>query len=466
MADAILDALGTVLTRWTMGGQGGAVAPVAWHGVLGDDAREAELRLLALSGQFLGTLTLSDPAGEVRARADLPSLAKPPLADPLRPRVRRLLQQLREPARRRDLLDFLDSRGWTLHPGDWLPGPHEDVPEIYASWQDWAAASTVTGPDAEPLSAENWDQFPPAARRAAFADLRRHDPTRASALLGKKMGPETADVRLKLVELLATGLSQADRPLLEGLSADRAPRIKALAASLLARLGHGAAGGEDAAELAGFFPLQTKGLLRRTRVIVPQPLKTPAQRNRRTVLMETLTVTAFAEALDIPLEALATAWPWNSDVTADRSLVEMVARSASNAVVVQVAEALTGGGEADPYRLAPLLTRLTPMQRRAAAMALLRARGSFAQALEIVGGDGGIEEAMHTPAGVALLGQFEADDAKTGDHAAELLALGLITSREAARQVLKDLAAAGLIASDPRLDMLRLNAALDQKGAS
>ena len=49
------------------------------------------------------------------------------------------------------------------------------------------------------------------------------------------------------------GLSDADSPFLEGIAAnDRAPKVKAFAASLLARLGHGAAVGEDIAELPAF----------------------------------------------------------------------------------------------------------------------------------------------------------------------------------------------------------------------
>ena len=46
-----------------------------------------------------------------------------------------------------------------------------------------------------------------------------------------------------------------------------------------------------------------------------------------------------------------------------------------------------------------------------------------------------------------------------------IFALGLIASRAAARQALERLNGAGLLQGDPRLDMLRLNAALDDNGA-
>lgn len=466
MAEAILDALGPVLTRWTVGGSAVPIAPAAWREALGADTGEAELRLLALSGQFLGTLAVVEPSGDVQPLADIPTLAQPPLPDPLRPRARRLLLQLREPAARRNLLDFLDARGWTLHPGDWLPRPAEDVPQVYAAWQDWASAAGASSQLAEVLTAENWDHFGPAARLAAFTALRRLDPAAASVLLGEKIAGETPDHRVRLLEALASKLSDADRPLLESLAGDRAPRVKALAASLMARLGRGGAGGEDAAELAGFFPLQTKGLLRRTRVIVPQPLKLPAQRQRRSVLFETLSFEAFARAIEMSPEELIEAWQWGSDGLADLLVVAMAERSASDTIVAAITEALTTGDTSDPDLLAPLLSRLPPAQRREAALRVLRAKGaSFAMALTIAGGNGEIDEAMRTPAGAALLGAVRAEDARAGDHAPELLALGLLASQAGARQALDQLAAAGLIASDPRLDMLRLNAGLEHRGA-
>ena len=63
MADAILDAMGAALTRWAMGS---AAAPgaVIWKAELGVDANEAELRLLALSGQFLAVSVTATPPTE------------------------------------------------------------------------------------------------------------------------------------------------------------------------------------------------------------------------------------------------------------------------------------------------------------------------------------------------------------------------------------------------------------------
>ncbi|KJC52094.1 hypothetical protein [Bradyrhizobium sp. LTSP857] len=73
-AEAIYDAMGTVLTRWTMGSAAAAAAPF-WRAELGEDPAEAELRLLALSGQFLGIAVTAEPASTLRVLPDIPALA-------------------------------------------------------------------------------------------------------------------------------------------------------------------------------------------------------------------------------------------------------------------------------------------------------------------------------------------------------------------------------------------------------
>jgi hypothetical protein len=468
MADQLLPALAPVLTRWTMGGSAAAVAPEGWRSALGNDAAEAELRLLALAGQFLGALTLVEPASAVEMLTDIPALAKPPLESAQRPRVRRLLAALRETAPRRALLALLDRRGWTLHPGDWMPGPNEDeLPEVYSPWQDWAAqAGTQGSATAEEISAENWEQFGPAARRVAFAGLRRRDPLQAAAVLAQTIGSETPDRRLLLLDILAAGLTATDASVLEALASDRAPRVKARAAALLARLGHGDAGSEDAAELAGFFTAKTKGWLRKSLEIAPNDLKTPAQRARRAALMDTLSFGAMAQALELNSEDMVAAWPWGSDAIIDHALAEMIERSATDAVVRLAAEAMTAGNALNLHGLSPLLPRMPAEWRRQLGSRVLSANGAmYVQALEIAGHDGEFEGAIATSAGKRLLKLIaDSSDARPSDHAAELVALGLLASREAAGQALQKLADAGLIASDPRLDMLRLNAALQPKG--
>jgi hypothetical protein len=173
---------------------------------------------------------------------------------------------------------------------------------------------------------------------------------------------------------------------------------------------------------------------------------------------------SFASALALTPEELIAAWSFDLDSQADAALVALVARTGTNALVAQTAEAASECRASG--LIAALAPRLAPEQRSELAERVLRTRGqSFAMAVAIAGGAAQIADPLSAPAGVALLAALRRDDSKPSDQAAELLALGLIASRAGARQALERLNDAGLLQGDPRLDMLRLNAALDDNGA-
>ncbi|AHE53780.1 DUF5691 domain-containing protein [Sphingomonas sanxanigenens] len=466
MAEPIYDALDGVLARWTMGGAG-APAMKPWVAMLGDDPAEAELRLLALSGQFLGTMVFAAPGSALTALPDLPTLALPSLPDGLRPLANRVLARDRDPARRRMLLELLASRGHAMHPADWLPAASdEDAPDLYAPWRDWVAGAAGADGRTAALDAESWDEFGPAGRAAALTTLRRHDPAAARVLLEAKMGGEVAEARFRLLDALATGLSDADAAFLQAVHAgDRAPRVKALAQNLLARLGwSGEAAGEDVTELAGFFEIQSKGLLRRTKIVAAKPLKTTAQRNRRFSLLNTVGITPFGAALGLSADDLCTMWPWGDDSQLDAGLAVMIERSASDALLVRLLALLAERGAATVQLMLQFAPRLDPAQRDAAAKLLLAKGARFLDLLPLVGGAGSINGMIGAPAGAALLAGLVRKDEEAprpADLAEELHALGLIASPAAAREAIARLTAIGILAADPRLDMLRLNAALD-----
>jgi hypothetical protein len=467
MAEAIFDAMGQVLALWTMGS---AAAPAAsmWKEVLGTEPEEAELRLLALSGQFLGVAVTADPPAELRVLPDLPALAMPIVPEAARPLVRRLLAT----KIKNEALRFIALRGWTVHPADWMPDANdEDVPDVYAPWRDWAAivASTAKAqPTAvEQITSENWGDWWPAARKVALIALRRRDPAAARALLESKLAGENADVRLRLLGLLESGLSEADVPFLESVAAaERAPKVKALGASLLSRLSRGgAASSENLAELKAFFTVKVKGLFRRTRVIQFEKPKTPAQAKSRADLFESVDFAAFAGALGLTGQELIAAWPWYTDFSADTEFISQIVRSGTDALALQAAEQVINGDASAIHRLLPLLPRLTSGSRGALADAVLRRlSGNFERAMTVAGGPARLADPLATPAGAGLLSALGRADAKPTDCALELQALGLITDRAWAPRVLERLRAAGIVQGDPRLDMLRLNEALEDRG--
>jgi hypothetical protein len=372
---------------------------------------------------------------------------------------------------KRSLAEFAAGRGWTLHPADWMPAAsEEDAPDVYAPWRDWSeAAATGSGSKrggSDGLTAANWEDFWPAARNAALAELRRGDPEAARVLLETRLPGEGADTRLRLLGQLTQGLSDADAPFLETVAAgDRAPKVKALAASLLARLGRGPAVGEETTELAGFFTLGTKGLLRRSRTVAANVLKTHAQRIRRQTLFAGADYTGFAAAMGMSGEELAAIWQWGDDVLADIELAGMAGRSASDAIVAELCTALTEHSLPNLGALLALASRIGPTQRASIAQRVLRAGGSYQDALAIADAGGRVEGVTDVPAEAALLHALGSADARPGDHAAELQALGMLASRAGAQKALERLVhGAGLLQADPRLDMLRLNAALEDRG--
>ena len=114
--------MGAIVTRWTMG-SAAASATSFWRTELGDDPVEAELRLLALSSQFLGATVTAEAPSALRALPDIPVLALPIVPEALRPLVRQILAESKDaacqsrprPLPRRTRLDHasgrLDARG-------------------------------------------------------------------------------------------------------------------------------------------------------------------------------------------------------------------------------------------------------------------------------------------------------------------------------------------------------------------
>jgi len=459
-AEAIFDTLGPVLTRWTMGGSAVGDAPAAWKEALAGD--EAELRLLALCGQFLGGFVLPAPSGALRTLPDLPVLAMPPIPEVLRALARRCLKALQPGGNQSAFLHLLAARGYTMHPADWTPGrSDDDLPAVYAPLQDWVAGSSGRADVDAVLSEENWSDFAPAARCNAFATLRRADPEAARALLAAKAATEGADVRLRLILMLATGLSAADVPYLQSLANDRAPKIKACAASLLARLGHGVSDATDANELVAFFKVETKGLLRRTRVVMSIPIKTPAQRARRQELFDRVDYALFQNGLGT--EDLVASWPFGDDPQADSEFQVMAVRSASDGVIAAILARLTSSSTLDIVAVQRLRDRLGAEQRMHVAALVLRShQASFCDARVFVDAGAELDGLIETRAGSALLATFAAGSG----NMAEMHALGLIASKSAAQAALDTLTRAGSNVADPRFELLRLNASLTPTGAA
>ena len=467
----IEEALGGIKGRWMTGMEAAPAAPPAWKPLL-DGKDDAELRLLALAGQVTRVAMRPLPSEKLAPAPLLPALALPGMPEDARIRFRQIMTNAKNDgeAVRRALL-LAAARGYAAHPADWMPGKTEaDAPALYAPWVDWLNAGAARE-RADVLDAQTWDAWYPAERRAALAEMRRSDPAAARDLLAAKVGDVAAEERMRLVGLLAEGLDEADAGFLESLAKDRSGKVKALAASLLARIGHGEGDVEATAELAE--TLEIKGGMLRSRTLGPKKLKNNAQRMRRNALFAQVSLAHLAGAVGLSPEEAVALWDIGRDIHATPGFVEMVAASGADGLPGALALRLFGGGQGALIS-EDLIARLSAGERAGIApLAIARDDFRFSQSLDMAGDALGCHpmsvleksDALRTliTALKTAIGKADEDWRANASLADGMRALGLLADREAAVALLRRFTGLGLIAADPRLDMLHLNVALEDR---
>lgn len=142
----------------------------------------------------------------------------------------------------------------------------------------------------------------------------------------------------------------------------------------------------------------------------------------------------------------------------------MAEQSADDSAIAAFVEALREHAAHHLPALLAIASRLDQPSCAALAQQVLRGGGNYQAALALGGGACRIDRAIDMPAGAAVLRALAQEAAKPNEQAAELEALGLLVSRAGARDALERLTRAGLLHADPRLDLLRLNAALNDHG--
>jgi hypothetical protein len=192
---------------------------------------------------------------------------------------------------RRPLVRLLTGKNATDHPAQALARafdrlrvrPHPfDLPHLDAfvrthaeklgpTAQHWADrqkpdAETRSYFDPDLLDETNWTEARLSRRVEFIEQRRREDAGAARALLEAAWSNEEAEARFRLLQSLQTHLSTADQPFLTELEKDRAPRVRALAARFLSRLGAG--GGNPSVQACLERIKQTQsGLLRKRTVL-------------------------------------------------------------------------------------------------------------------------------------------------------------------------------------------------------
>ncbi|MFN5995787.1 MAG: DUF5691 domain-containing protein [Paracoccaceae bacterium] len=466
MAEPLIPLLLAARSRWMIGGEGA----VADHPLLaGEAAAEADLRLLAVAGQYQRFVQPPQPPA-LNLRPDLPPLSLPFLPDALRSLARRLLQDKSDRAPLW-LAILAAKRGHVLHPADWMPPPNADLPEVYRPLQAWAAGQT--GPAAQ-LSSDTWLDLTKTERLAQFAVLRQADPNKALALLTEHLAPCPAEERLALVEMLAAGLTADDMAFLQGLGSDRSEKVRRAAAHLLARLGQS---GADplAAEAAAMFEVATEGLIRRRKVLRMIAKAKDGQVRSLVQNLPEISLPSLAQALGLgPAEFVEIWQPDKVPQQVQYALSTMIARTATDVEVAAYWQKLMAEPESARASLSPIFPRLSSGDQEAACLWLIAQSGisSGADILSLMGAS------VPAPVSAALTAQRKAlvdlvnlsqvsapEKAAAARADAQRLAnvlstLGLLLTASDAALVLQTVTAAGVHPADPMLDRLNFNAAL------
>jgi hypothetical protein len=469
---------------WITGGRSAAsLVPEDWREfIAGADAEESERRLAALAGQVWDVAFRPALPGDAGRLRDLPPLALPAIPERLRPLFRRAMSNAREPGLAdkaedadRHVLRLIERRGFAAHPLDWFPSAAaENVPDLYAPWQDWMAAAQATGEDEgggefiEELTEESWDHFYPAQRRLLLKALRRQSPDRARAIVAARAGRESAEQRLALVETLEIGLAEADAPYLQSLANDRSGKVKTLAARFLARLRHRSEGApdEELKEFAAFFEIGGKGFFKRARTVGASPLKSQARAERRMKLFGQYSFVELVSALDLSEAEFIDGWRFGLRegwVPVDYCLAQMVLESAADESVARFAGRLLAEDDPDQdlLRLLPRLDRALCVQ---VMKKILAGPGlAIGRLSRIDHGDlAGPGDVLDSPAYETLQAEIRKEQ-ESGWHTTRALcllnALAGVASAEAARVVFEDVARVfGLFpVNSPALAFLRLN---------
>ena len=437
---------------WLTGASAVSQAPDEWQTLLADtDPTQAELRLLALAGQLRDIALRPVPPADVGVRPDLPPLDKPPMPDAARAPFRALLAQ----GWGIKALLMADARRCRAHPLDWFPAAStENLPDTYLPWQDW-----VRGVGAEPattsdLSDDTWGYLSPGARIPALKAMRGIDPSKARELIAGHLAGEPAEARLALVRVLQANLGPDDIPFLSGFANDKSPKVKALAASLLGRLGVGSGQAADVAELAAFFKVGASGLLKKSIAVTAAPTKTNAQRQRRDELLGLVTVGDLAGALGLAPDDLVDGA--DLDDQAMPAFVGLVARTGTDAQADRLAKRLL------PKRMQlamELLPRASAATRQQAMESLLATRADAYILNLLTELEPDIAEpatVVRSPALAVILSKLDADKRQ------DLFPLSFVCTAPAAQAVLDRLIEAGVRPHDPWLTPLRFNLALTQ----
>ena len=172
------------------------------------------------------------------------------------------------------ILDTLAEAELCLHPFDYrflsalMAADETRLDENARDWLSRRRDDAVNTPF-DDIDADNWTEFPPAARVDFLRQLRADDPAAARELCAAAIPNDAAAVRGKLVQALFVNLGRDDVEFLESIASDRAASVKKTAAALLARIDGTDEHRERRENAHQYLTVKGAGVIGRRRVIEP-----------------------------------------------------------------------------------------------------------------------------------------------------------------------------------------------------
>ena len=205
---------------------------------LGPDREHTVLNALSLGGQLLRFAR--PPVPKEFAVESWPQDQRRIIPDRMRSKILRILDKCTEDTARALALAF-EKRGLRPHPFD-LPKLDGFVrryaERLGTTAQYWTQRDTPAQQsrgffDAEELTSENWSEGSLRKRVKFLTDLRKRDPKVARELLEKSWPAEVPDSRVHLLSILQIEPAADDKPFLESIQKDRAPRVRVIVQRLI-----------------------------------------------------------------------------------------------------------------------------------------------------------------------------------------------------------------------------------------
>lgn len=245
---------------------------------------------------------------DAELQSNLPKLSLPPMNEAARSAFRAVIDY-EKPSANGSLSDHLalaQARGYSAHPGDWMPHielPGQHLP-LYQPWVEWLSENGLTRfhEDANRLTEENWERWKSLPRLRAFARLLRDDQDAAFELLKAVAPSQPASTRLALLGWITAGASFSGNyprqvPLIRYFLEDRSAKVRAAAAAKLQKMNGLETEEAHAAELAKHLIVTEERVTYR---VPPEPHTYPFWIN-----WHCTTFDALAAALGLSSEELA-----------------------------------------------------------------------------------------------------------------------------------------------------------------